>query len=49
MSYIEVDHVTKKFGEDTVLHEVNIAMERGMVYGISGNNGSGKTVLMKCI
>ena len=49
MSYIELYHVTKKFGEDTVLHEVNIAMERGMVYGISGNNGSGKTVLMKCI
>ncbi len=49
MDYVEVCHVTKRFGEDTVLLDVNIAMERGRVYGISGNNGSGKTVLMKCI
>ncbi len=49
MDYVEVCHVTKRFGEDTALLDVNIAMERGRVYGISGNNGSGKTVLMKCI
>lgn len=49
MAYIEIDHVTKKFGEDTALHDINITMERGKAYGISGNNGSGKTVLMKCI
>ena len=47
--YIEIAHVTKKFGEDTVLHDINVSMERGKVYGFSGNNGSGKTVLMKCI
>ena len=47
--YIEITHVTKKFGEDTVLHDINVSMERGKVYGFSGNNGSGKTVLMKCI
>ncbi len=47
--YIEVNHVTKKFGEDTVLSDINVTMEEGKVYGISGNNGSGKTVLMKCI
>lgn len=47
--YIEINHVTKKFGEDTVLSDINVAMEQGQVYGISGNNGSGKTVLMKCI
>ncbi|MCI9082417.1 MAG: ATP-binding cassette domain-containing protein [Lachnospiraceae bacterium] len=48
-SYIEVTHVTKKFREDTVLYDINVSMERGKVYGFSGNNGSGKTVLMKCI
>ncbi len=47
--YIELTHVTKKFREDTVLHDINVSMERGKVYGFSGNNGSGKTVLMKCI
>lgn len=46
---IEMNHVTKRFGEELVLKEVNLALEAGRVYGIIGNNGSGKTVLMKCI
>ena len=46
---IELTHVTKRFGQELVLKEVNLTMERGRVYGIVGNNGSGKTVLMKCI
>lgn len=49
MPYIEIDHVTKVFGEDIILDDINIKMDQGKVYGISGNNGSGKTVLMKCI
>ena len=49
MSYIEIEHVTKKFKGDTVLHDIHVSMEQGKVYGFSGNNGSGKTVLMKCI
>ena len=46
---VEISHVTKRFGEDLVLKEVNLALDCGKVYGIVGNNGSGKTVLMKCI
>lgn len=46
---IELIHVTKKFGQELVLKEVNLTLEQGRVYGIIGNNGSGKTVLMKCI
>lgn len=46
---IELTHVTKRFGQELVLKEVNLTLERGKVYGIVGNNGSGKTVLMKCI
>ncbi len=46
---IELSHVTKYFGSDQVLKEINLSLERGRVYGIVGNNGSGKTVLMKCI
>ncbi len=49
MEYVEICHVTKKFGDDTVLYDIHITMKKGKVYGISGNNGSGKTVLMKCI
>lgn len=47
--YIIIEHVTKKFKEDTVLEDINVTMEQGKVYGFAGNNGSGKTVLMKCI
>ena len=47
--YIEISHITKKFGEETILHDIDIVMEQGKTYGFSGNNGSGKTVLMKCI
>lgn len=46
---VEVRGVTRRFGEALVLKEVNFTMEAGRVYGIVGNNGSGKTVFMKCI
>ena len=46
--YVVVDRVTKRFGEEMVLKETTMTMKRGKVYGIVGNNGSGKTVLMKC-
>ncbi|MDY4670998.1 MAG: ATP-binding cassette domain-containing protein [Oliverpabstia sp.] len=47
--YIRLCKVRKSFGEEEVLRELSWEMERGKVYGIVGNNGSGKTVFMKCI
>jgi ABC-2 type transport system ATP-binding protein len=41
--------VSKSFGEEEVLHNVSREFEEGKIHGIVGNNGSGKTVLMKCI
>jgi ABC-2 type transport system ATP-binding protein len=46
---ISVQNVTKRFGEETVLHSVSRDFEESRIHGIVGNNGSGKTVLMKCI
>lgn len=46
---ISVEHLTKSFGKVTVLNDVSIHFERGKIYGIVGRNGSGKTILMKCI
>ncbi|MGE5495313.1 MAG: ATP-binding cassette domain-containing protein [Burkholderiales bacterium] len=46
---ISVQNVTKRFGEETVLKNVIHDFEEGKIHGIVGNNGSGKTVLMKCI
>lgn len=47
--YVVISQVKKCFGDETVLQETNFALQKGRVYGIVGNNGSGKTVLMKCI
>ena len=46
---ISVSHVYKSFGKETVLHDVSLTVSRGEIAGLVGNNGSGKTVLMKCI
>lgn len=44
-----VQHVSKSFGREQVLNDVNLKIPAGVIYGVAGNNGSGKTVLMKCI
>ena len=46
---ISVQNVRKTFGEDEVLKGVYRDFEQGRIHGIVGTNGSGKTVLMKCI
>ena len=46
---IVVSEVSKDFSGEQVLRNVSCAFERGKIHGIVGNNGSGKTVLMKCI
>lgn len=46
---IEVCEVNKSFGDEHVLKNVSHLFEKGKIHGIVGNNGSGKTVLMKCI
>ena len=46
---VVVSEVSKDFGGEQVLKNVSRVFERGKIHGIVGNNGSGKTVLMKCI
>ncbi len=46
---IEVIHLYKSFGKQHVLQDVNLSVLPGKSLGVVGNNGSGKTVLMKCI
>lgn len=46
---IIVEHVYKSFGKEDVLIDVNLTVPQGKIVGVVGNNGSGKTVLMKCI
>lgn len=46
---IKVENVSKDFAQERVLRSVTREFESGLIHGIVGNNGSGKTVLMKCI
>lgn len=46
---VSVQNVSKDFGQERVLKSVSREFEKGKIHGIVGNNGSGKTVLMKCI
>ena len=41
--------VGKKFGTTEALRSVTVSFEAGKIHGIVGRNGSGKTVLFKCI
>ncbi len=46
---ISVNNVTKKFKNHVVLDRISFDCEPGKIYGFVGYNGSGKTVLFKCI
>lgn len=46
---IKVNNLIKKFDDITILNNVSVNFEKGKIYGVIGRNGSGKTVLFKCI
>ncbi|WP_202300866.1 L-cystine ABC transporter ATP-binding protein TcyN [Dryocola clanedunensis] len=49
MSAINVNQLVKKFHGQTVLHGIDLAVEKGEVVAIIGPSGSGKTTLLRCI
>ncbi len=49
MAVISIHDVTKNFRGNVVLNNVSLEIGSGTVTGLIGRNGSGKTVLMKCI
>lgn len=46
---IEITNLCKSFKETKVLNDIAIKIKKGNIIGIIGRNGSGKTVLFKCI
>lgn len=46
---LELIHLTKKYGKQTVLNDVNATFSDNQITGIVGRNGSGKTVLLRTI
>lgn len=49
MSKLEIDSVTKAFGDRVVLKDIYLKCETGEVVGLIGRNGSGKSTLMKIL
>lgn len=46
---IQVHNVSLIIKKTQILHEISIDFEKGKIHGLIGRNGSGKTMLMKCI
>ncbi len=49
MSFVELKSVTKRYGSNTVLQDVDLQVERGEIIAIIGRSGSGKSTLLRCI
>ena len=46
---ITVQNLTKTYGRNTILRDISIQFREGLIYGLVGANGCGKTTLMRCI
>ena len=49
MSFIEMRNIRKDFGKSTILHGVNMNLEKGEVISIIGPSGAGKSTLLRCL
>ena len=46
---IEINHLRKSFGENEVLKDISMTINKGEVVTIIGSSGSGKSTLLRCI
>jgi ABC-2 type transport system ATP-binding protein len=46
---LKATNVTKIYGKDKVLDKVSIKINRGMIYGLIGENGAGKSTFMRTV
>jgi len=46
---IEIQHLSKSFGTNEVLKDINFSVDKGEVVSIIGSSGSGKSTLLRCV
>lgn len=46
---IEIVNVSKSYDKKSVLKDIDLKIEKNMIYGLVGTNGAGKTTLLKII
>jgi ABC-2 type transport system ATP-binding protein len=49
MNIVEIENVTKTFGQHVAVNRLSLAVPRGSIYGFIGPNGSGKTTTLRMI
>ncbi len=49
MSAVQLDHVTKTFGQHPAVSDLSLTVPEGTIYGFIGPNGSGKTTTLRMI
>ncbi len=46
---LEIENLSKSFGKNHVLKDINLRVKKGTVMGLMGENGAGKSTMMKCL
>lgn len=49
MNLLEMRHINKSFGEQKVLNDINLKLEKGKIHVLLGENGAGKSTLMNIL
>lgn len=46
---LQLENITKTYGKETAVDDFSLSIEKGHIYGLIGQNGAGKTTIMKII